>query len=75
MDARVPTGISESNHPVSLQSQLERTQVGYRTVSAVLRKMKKWSSDNEVYYLYRAAEARLQTAETDRRTSRESGLN
>jgi hypothetical protein len=29
MGARVPTGISEANHPVSLQSQLERTQVGY----------------------------------------------
>ena len=72
MGARVPTGISESNHPVSLQSQLERTQVGYSTVSAVLRKMKKSSNDNEVY---RAAEARLQTAETDRQTSRESGLN
>jgi hypothetical protein len=34
--------------------------------------MKKWSNDNEVYYLYRAAEARLHTAETDRRTSRDS---
>ena len=47
MGARVPTGVSESNHPASIPTG---ANAGRLTVSAVLRKMKKWSNDNELYY-------------------------